>query len=489
MGGGTKLAKCEVFLAAVHSVKEPGNGDPVTTSTSVKRDFQQLDPRQRRRLIALTLVLALGLLGLLGLSLSGGGWPEMPALIPPLFVDVDDTQPAPTANPNATAVPTRSIFWWLSGTPQLGEEAATPSAPDIYHSYLPFFYQGQQILGRAQPTQAPEPSAAPPTPNWPDGLDHLTASKLGLHTVRANDSYIMEFIRRARPRVVKAVDDVGWLEEVKRVSPNTLTIGRLNSNQNEDAVLVMDPVQTADIYIAAQLERYRLNPGVDVWEGWNEFVPVNNERMAWYAAFEARRVCAMQALGLRAAVGGFSVGVPEYEQMAYFLPALEAAYRCDGIFTLHEYNSPTLDCGVSSGNAGIIPGAPNLGAVQVGYHTLRYRFWYEGYLKSRNMGDLPLVISETGIEGRHTPGGPCNDPSGRAWKDYANWWVQNGYGSDQPRAYINVLSWYDAQLRQDDYVIGATIFTVGAAGGGEAWNPFDIHEALVALAHYAVDLK
>jgi hypothetical protein len=251
-------------------------------------------------------------------------------------------------------------------------------------------------------------------------------------------------------------------------------------------MLSKDPVQAANDYIDAQLERYRLNTGVDVWEGPNEFVPVDNARMAWYAAFEAHRVCRMQALGFRAAVGGFSVGVPEYEQMAFFMPALEAAYACDGIFTLHEYNSPTLDCGVSSNRAGIIPGAPNFGNVQMGYHTLRYRFWYEGYLKPNDMGTLPLVISEAGVEGRQTPGGPCNDPSGRAWKDYAPWWVQNGMGGDNVEAYINVLSWYDTQLRQDPYVVGATLFTVGAAGGGDQWHPFDVRDALVALAHYAV---
>jgi hypothetical protein len=333
----------------------------------------------------------------------------------------------------------------------------------------------------------PEPSPVPPTPNWPDGLSRLTNSKLGLHTVRANDSYIMEFISRARPRVVKAVDDLGWLAEVKRVSPNTLTIGRLNSNQTEDNVLVMNPEEAADQYIAAQLERYRLNPGVDVWEGWNEFVPVNNERMAWYARFEARRACAMQALGLRAAVGGFSVGVPEYDMMAYFLPALEAAYRCDGIFTLHEYNSPTMDCGVTSGREAIIPGAPNFGAVEMGYHTLRYRFWYEGYLKPRNMGDLPLVISEAGVEGRPTPGGPCEDPSGRAWKDYGNWWVGRGFGSSRAEAYINVLSWYDRQLQRDSYVIGATLFTAGALYNDDTWHPFELHDILVDLAYYAVE--
>ncbi|MGQ0601698.1 MAG: hypothetical protein ACT4QE_08390, partial [Anaerolineales bacterium] len=59
---------------------------------------------------------------------------------------------------------------------------------------------------------------------------------------------------------------------------------------------------------------------------------------------------------------------------ADFLPALEAARRCGGIFHLHEYNAPTLACGVSTGQSNIIPGAPAL-TVPAGPLTLRYRFW------------------------------------------------------------------------------------------------------------------
>ena len=76
------------------------------------------------------------LLGLLGVSVRlGGGWPEIPALIPPLFVTLNTPRPTSTPNPNATPgdkatpVPTRSIFWWLVGTPELGEDEGTPHTP------------------------------------------------------------------------------------------------------------------------------------------------------------------------------------------------------------------------------------------------------------------------------------------------------------------------------------------------------------------------
>jgi hypothetical protein len=447
----------------------------------------RLPAHEQRQLIVLTLVLATGLLALLGASLrAGGGWPGIPALVPPLFVTL---QPRPTATPDprATPVPTRSIFWWFSGTPQLGEEddatPAAPSAADEYVIYMPLIAQNEPTVGRLPATQEPEPPPVEPTPNWPNGLNRLTNSKLGIHTVTNNDPYIMEYIRRSRPRVVKAVDDLGWLAEVAQVSPNTILIGRLNSDQDESTILTMPPEEAADAYIAKQLERYRLNPAVDYWEGWNEFVPVSNERMAWYARFEARRACAMEDLGLRAAVGGFSVGVPEYEQMLYFLPALEAAYNCNGIFTLHEYNSPDMRCLTDSNQAGIIPGAPQINGTLVGPLTLRYRFWYEGLLKPRGMGSLPLVISELGIANILTIA-DCNDPGGDGWHGYSDYLVDQ-YGPTAAEGYVKVLGWYDDEMLKDDYVWGATIFTAGSQSNAH-WRTMDIHEALVPLAHYSV---
>jgi hypothetical protein len=440
-----------------------------------------LHPRQRRRLIGLTLVLAAALLGLMALALSSGDHlPDLPVLIPAMPSEGPAEDPLaqpPTRTPPSGATP------WGSAEVELGTEprwSLTTPQP----IFLPLIFGGQPYEPRTQPTQAPEPDAVPPTPVWPDGLARLTNSKLGLHVIRNNDPFIMEFIRRARPRVVKAVDDLGWLADVKRVSPNTITIGRINQ-QNEDWVLVKDPIEAAREYVDTFLPQYQLNPGADYWEGWNEFVPVNSDRMAWYAAFEAERACYMQSKGLRAAVGGFSVGVPEYDQMGVFLPALQAAYNCDGIFTLHEYNSPTLTCGVAPSYAGLIPGAPDLGDVEMGYHTLRYRFWYEGYLKPRGLGDLPLVISEAGVEGSPNPGGPCNDPSGRAWKSYADYWVANGHGPSGPEAYVNLMAWYDQKLREDEYVWGATVFSAGA-DAESGWHPFDLHDVLVPLAYYAV---
>ncbi len=460
-------------------------------ATNTQRSLP-LPARQRRHLLSLTLVLAGALLALLVFTVSAATHgPEVPGLqsllvgqtVTPIAIVSGTPSYAPTPVPTRPAI----VFWrWTQGTKEFGEAPGPTSTPDHYFVFVPVLEVSDPLTTWGAFDLLPEPPPVAPAPDWPNGLDHLTASKLGVHVVQNNDPYIMEFVRRARPRVVKSVGDLGWLSDVKRVSPNTVTIGRI-AEQNEDWVFTMTPEDAADAYIASQIERYRLNPGADYWEGWNEFVPVDDNRLTWYTRFEAHRACALQALGFKAAVGGFSVGVPEYAQMKVFLPALEAAYRCGGIFHLHEYNSPTLTCGVSTNQTGAIPGAPNFGSLPVGYHTLRYRFWYEGYLKPRGLGDLPLVISEAGLEGRREPGGPCNDPSGRAWKSYGDWWVQQGFGPSGPEAYVNLLAWYDSELRKDAYVLGATLFTAGAAGDG-GWTAFDLHDVFVPLARYAVGL-
>jgi len=40
-------------------------------------------------------------------------------------------------------------------------------------------------------------------------------------------------------------------------------------------------------------------------------------------------------------------------------------------------------------------------------------------------------------------------------------------------------------MRKDPYVIGATVFTLGALNGSDQWHSFDLHDVLPLLAFYA----
>ena len=349
--------------------------------------------------------------------------------------------PSPTPFPSKTAFPTRTAT-------STGLPTPTPSVT------IP-------------------PTPALPTPNATLNLTPIPTprpgSRLGLHVVRNNSPLIMDFVRQARPAVIKAVGDVGWLTEVKSVSPETVTIGRLMAASQD---MVGDPLQAAQDFVADQLPRYLLNPGVDYWEGWNE--PDPDLQMSWYAAFEAERVRLLASHGLRAAVGGFATGVPELYQFYAFLPAVEAAFRYGGILTLHEYGAPTLDYLYGDPLPGY-PTYPNRGPL-----ALRYRWFYEDILIPRG-SVVPLAITEAGIDGI-VMSGERPGPPGLGWRDFVGYWEQIGLGSGPP-AYINQLAWYDSEVQKDYYVIGFTVFTAGGAGG---WDSYDINDILPDLTAYVV---
>ncbi len=371
------------------------------------------------------------------------------------------TQQPPTQTPTQTRGPTVAVAPMPSATPSQGETRLfMPSVWQTHPTFTP--------TATAQPTQPPPPTPTPTIP-WPEPLKAPGRSKLGLHVQWNNSPDIMEFIRRYKPAVVKGVDDLGFMEEVKKVSPSTVTIGRLSrDSQNTEG----DPIQAARAYVARNLEDYKHHPWVDYWEGLNE--PGVRGRMDWYATYEAERVRLMAEHGLRCAIGSFSTGVPEWEEIPMFLPAIRAAQRYNGVLALHEYDAPTFQRSVGSGLPGR-PSYPNRGAL-----ALRYRWWYEDFLKPRGLV-IPLVITEAGVDGTisNHPG-----PKGRGWWDYIGYWKDQGLGEDGVRAYIEQLAWYDAELQKDAYVIGFAVFTAGPMG--EDWRSFDITPVLRQIAAWVV---
>jgi len=282
----------------------------------------------------------------------------------------------------------------------------------------------------------------------------------------------MEFVRRAQPAVMKSVDDLGFLAEVKAVSPRTITIGRISIDSQDYSG---NPEEAAQRFVAENLEKYRLNPAVDYWEGWNEPDP-NTENMIWYSRFEQERVRQMARHGFRTAIGAFATGVPEMREFELFLPAIQVAREHDGILTLHEYSAPDMFYLYGDPLPGY-PAYPDRGSL-----TFRYRWFYREYLEPGDMV-IPLVITEAGVDGiiGGRPG-----PGGLGWIDFQGYWVDQGLGENGPQAFINQLAWYDAGVRQDWYVIGFTVFTAGGIGN---WRSYDVNSILPDLANYAISQR
>ncbi len=289
-------------------------------------------------------------------------------------------------------------------------------------------------------------------------------SKVGIHVTSNHTPSILNFVEDAHPAVIVAVADLGWLADVKSASPETVTVGRfLQSDQS----FLGNPAERAREFVSANVGRYREFPAVDYWLGWNEPIVKTPWEMAWYAAFESERVIAMAELGLKVAVGNFAAGNPEPDLIAEFLPALSVAKQHGGIFALHEYSAPSMRDGVGAQLPGMTAN-PQWGSL-----TLRYRYWYDHYLRVNDLV-LPLVVSEAGIDG-----GVLRQAEGpMGWRDFAE---EDGNSLDQMATrYVEQLSWYDDELRRDPYVLGFAIFNIGDTK--EKWSTFDVTELLPQLA-------
>lgn len=323
------------------------------------------------------------------------------------------------------------------------------------------------------PTPAPPPTATPtppPTP-FPPG----PPTKLGLFITR-NDPRIFDLLQTGNVALVKTMEyDPNFATQIKAVSPATLLVGRIDLPQIDLAGL-HDPRAAAQAFvdqllpIAAEPKRLA---AFDGWESYNEPSPSDAEQMARLAEFEAHRTRLLAAAGIRSVIGNFSTGTPPLEWWPHFRPALEAAIEHGGFLGLHEYSAPTMQFGTPQELLGW-----GSDPEQEGWLTLRYRKVYRGYLAPNNLM-LPLLLTEVGVDGLvgERPG-----PMGMGWRDFADYWAELGMGYDAPGNYVELLAWYDAQLQQDPYVLGAAIFAAAASPGWETYEVLD--EVLPFLKQY-----
>jgi hypothetical protein len=341
---------------------------------------------------------------------------------------------------------------------------STPSMTPVFPTMTP----------TPTPTATPTATATRYVSKLPDlpPTDELGPSKLGLHVVRNNNPLIMEFVRQAQPAVIKAVDDLGFLTEVKKVSPRTITVGRHTIDTQDYSG---NPEEAAQKFVEKYLHIFESNPGVDYWEAWNEPDP-NYNNMIWYSRFEQERVRQMAKHGFRCAIGGFSTGVPEMDEFQLFLPAIDVAMQHGGVLSLHEYGAPDMFFLYGDPLPGY-PAYPDRGSL-----TFRYRWFYREFLEPAGMV-IPLIITEAGIDGiiGNRPG-----PSGLGWADFQDYWEDQGLGETGVEAFINQLAWYDAGVRQDGYVIGFTVFT---AGGFDYWEKYNINPILPELTDYVISQR
>jgi hypothetical protein len=387
----------------------------------------------------------------------------------------------------------------------LGATGASSAAPEALSPSTP------QSGARAAATPTPSPSAtltvtatATPTPTSPADIDApatLTAtatltptlspeeafnanfpshagSKLSLHFVRGSPA-TYAWMQTCRPSFVKLVDAaLVWSADLRHEFPGMMQIGRVTGVE-DDALVRMNPIAAANEFVARNLPYYRKYPDIDYWEGYNEWTAANaHDPQAWqaYAQFEAQRACLMQSYGYHAVIGNFSAGRPEYAEMLVFLPAIRIGLKCGAILGLHEYSAPTLQYGYGQG----VPHRPPY--PDRGMLTVRYRFWYQDLFMPLDL-PIPLVITEMGIDGGVDAGRP--GPRGTGWQNFGKYWRDTGLGNDPAEVYVSQLAWYDSEIRQDPYVLGAAIYQAGSYDH----SSFEVESLIPALTKYMVGMQ
>lgn len=358
------------------------------------------------------------------------------------------TQPTPTPTPTATATSSPTVTASPVAVPSRTLAAtATPTARATVTA---------QATATVEPTPTPSATPFPPGP----------ASKLGLF-VGYNHPQLFELLATGNVAIVKTLEyDPNFVAEIKRLSPNTLIVSRYTPLPLPDFDS-WDPLaaarQFADLLIPIASEPSRL-ANIDCWEAFNEPTVTTSQQMASLAIFEAERTRLLAEAGIRSCVGNFATGQPPLELWPAFFPALQAVQQHGGFLGLHEYSAPEMWFGAGANQL-----QPDGDEGDEGWLTLRYRKVYRDILEPAGLA-VPLVITETGVDGlvEGRPG-----PPGNGWKDFADYWRSQGLVSTLPEGfYVEQLAWYDSHLAQDDYVRGASIYTLA---GPDGWQSYEIH--------------
>lgn len=284
-------------------------------------------------------------------------------------------------------------------------------------------------------------------------------SKIGLHVVIGPRNGYGDFLRGLvgyvtpdSPLIVKGVGDLGVSREASNIlgADRVLPMGRMTGQGWEGLDFHAEggtrPETIAEAHFREHYEpKIILNRHVKVWEPCNEW----SAHWSWQADFYIALMPFFEAYGCGIGLFAASTGNPPdlaYTAIARACRAAKernsrmAADQAKHILTLHEYGG----VGVS---------IPTLRDTQP-FHALRYRRLVEMPEVGLRANDaiIPIVISEAGQE--------------------------SGARFIGVEAFIADYAWYDSELVKDDYLLGATAWTLGN------WAEANFQEALPALAEY-----
>jgi hypothetical protein len=261
--------------------------------------------------------------------------------------------------------------------------------------------------------------------------------KLGPHYLSGGEESTFDWLR-LKPSVAKFC--FSGFELANDAANETLCIGRpeesfIKSLSGDAQALARQ--MAAEVY-APHIRYY---PMIDAWEGPNEVTPGTPEEMSWYASFLAQLGYEISTLGKLPVVGSFAVGNPDLALWRYYQPVLEMLKATGGLHSRHSYGR--LD----------------------EWFAFRHR---KDQAEFRAMGYNPrIVITECGLDvTKDQDGNILTEPWRKTYSTEREYWDK-------------WLKPFTLGVNQDDYVLGATVFTVGT-GFAKVWEPF-------AVGHITLD--
>lgn len=269
---------------------------------------------------------------------------------------------------------------------------------------------------------------------------------IGPHIIGGIGSY-RNILQRWQPRAALLLDpSSGAAGEIKSWSPRTFIVGRVfREDQEVEGRILSDPISAAQW--AAQIVTSAAAAGnreVDVWQITNEIAQSGPDQIAKLAAFSIEYIQILAQHGVRAAIGGFSVGRPEAprnDNMAAwgaFAPAMRVGMRNNAVLLLHAY------------------GGPRIFEPDENWYLHRYERVVLPDLPA-DVRAMPYVYGEYGC-----------DMGVKSAGDRRGWLT--GYGGDAG-AYAEDLRKAAQVLAQQPQCLGACLFTLG---NNSIWGDFDV---------------
>lgn len=295
-----------------------------------------------------------------------------------------------------------------------------------------------------------------------------SSSKLGIFLLASykDGSNGGEKIINACPKVVTFYDPqnsperLQLLRDYKTKCPGGISVVRVHDGISGKQVdFAKDPAKTADEFstlILGEVNRIGNPTLVNYVSGTNEFENYDDEELVfqektekwqWLGMFWTRLAQNISQAGFKPNIGDINVGHPNVntsEVLNVLIPTLREVKKLGGAWSYHGY---TIDYLMDAGGKTVLE------------NPLHYREFYDHFRKyAPDLLDLPLLITETGV----AEGGDR----------------LQGFMPDNIEKFKQWLEWYDGQLQQDGYVIGATIFQSGDIGQWASFNTDYIAEWL-----------